>query len=60
MGVKPCSRRGCKSVMCDRYSSRYGYICNDCFQALVRCGPDINIDAFLQIRRSPDEAEEAE
>jgi hypothetical protein len=35
MGVLSCSRRNCKNEMCSRYSHRYGYICNDCFEELV-------------------------
>ena len=34
MGVKSCSRNGCESIMCDRYSTEYGYICYSCFDEL--------------------------
>ena len=34
MSVLECSRKGCEHIMCDRYSSTYGYICNECFTEL--------------------------
>ena len=39
MGVKSCHRGDCRNVMCDRYSSEYGYICGDCFKELVAFKP---------------------
>lgn len=30
MGVLPCSRKGCSSIMCDTYVPDVGYICNEC------------------------------
>ncbi len=41
MSVLSCDRKGCRNVMCDRLSHRYGYICNDCFQELVESKKDI-------------------
>jgi hypothetical protein len=35
MGVMPCYREGCENIMCDRYNSEFGYICNECFAELV-------------------------
>lgn len=35
MGVLECSRSGCPNIMCNHYSHRYGYICDDCFNELV-------------------------
>jgi hypothetical protein len=35
MGVMSCDRAGCKSIMCDRYNHKFGYICSDCFQQAV-------------------------
>lgn len=35
MGVMPCHRKGCKNIMCDRYSEAHGTICDDCFNELV-------------------------
>ena len=36
MSVLACDRRGCTNIMCDRFSSSYGYICDDCFEQLVK------------------------
>jgi hypothetical protein len=48
MGVLPCQRNGCKNIMCDRYSYRYGYICNECFEELSKdCFT--NIEDFMEI-----------
>lgn len=46
MGVKGCLRKGCKSIMCDRYSQGYGYICDECFSELVDRKPE-SIAAFM-------------
>jgi len=47
MSVMACSRRGCEHVMCDRYSSKHGYICGDCFSELLESGLDTNIKEFM-------------
>jgi len=47
MGVMPCSRGNCEHIMCDRYSTRYGYICSDCFKELVKLGVDTDIEEFM-------------
>ena len=47
MGVLVCSRSDCENVMCDRYSPAYGYLCDECFAELVRCGVKTDIDEFL-------------
>ena len=39
MGVMACDRAGCSNIMCDRYSHRHGYICNECFSELVSVDP---------------------
>ncbi len=36
MSVLSCSRRGCRSIMCDRYSYEFGRICNRCFDLAVQ------------------------
>ena len=36
MGVLTCSRGDCLNAMCDRFSYKYGYICDECFEELVR------------------------
>jgi hypothetical protein len=46
MSVLACCRQGCDNIMCTRYSSEYGYICNECFEELVD-KRDINIHAFM-------------
>lgn len=35
MGVMRCNRKGCENIMCERLSSRFGYLCNECFEELV-------------------------
>ena len=51
MGVKQCDRHGCIVVLCDRYSSVYGYICTDCFNELVSLGPETNVADFLSTEK---------
>lgn len=41
MSVLACNRFGCDNIMCDRYSYKYGYLCNECFNELVNSGVDI-------------------
>lgn len=36
MGVMACDRNECKSILCERYSRSFGYICNECFNELVK------------------------
>lgn len=36
MGVLACDRKGCENIMCAKHSDEYGYICNECFDELVR------------------------
>jgi len=53
MGVLACFRKGCQNIMCDRYSSTYGYICHECFEELIEAykergrGVNITIDGFI-------------
>jgi len=47
MGVLSCDRNGCDRIMCDRYSSEYGYICWECFDELVASGPTTDIEVFM-------------
>ena len=60
MGVLACNRYGCENIMCDRYSSEYGYICNDCFDELVSLGSDMNIDLFMSLPKSNEPTAEAD
>jgi len=46
MGVMACHRQGCNNIMCDRYNSDHGYICNECFNELVESGKT-NIQKFM-------------
>ena len=48
MGIKICYRKSCENTMCDRYSKEYGYICDECFDELVKSGPLTRIDLFMQ------------
>lgn len=50
MGVMSCSRYGCESIMCDLYSSDYGYICYDCYQEL--CARPQTIQGFMESYKS--------
>lgn len=36
MSVLSCARYKCPHIMCDRYSHKYGYICDECFDELVQ------------------------
>ena len=47
MGVLACWRYECENIMCDRYSPTFGYICDDCFDELVKLGPETNIGNFM-------------
>ena len=47
MGVKTCHRGNCESIMCVRYSSDYGYLCDECFEELLSLGVGADIDAFM-------------
>jgi putative NIF3 family GTP cyclohydrolase 1 type 2 len=46
MGVMTCNRNGCSCILCDHYSSEYGYLCNDCFAELTE-KPFTNIKEFM-------------
>lgn len=48
MGVMECSRRCCDNILCERYSSQYGYLCDECFNELVDSGFNTDIAAFMQ------------
>jgi len=51
MGVLTCQKIDCENIMCDRYSYEYGYICNECFDALIEEGPSVNISEWLATER---------
>ena len=48
MGVLNCSRRDCTNVMCDRLSSEHGYICDECFDELVKAGIGTDVHKFME------------
>jgi len=48
MGVLECERNGCDNIMSDRCSREHGYLCRECFEELVRLGPEANIDNFMK------------
>lgn len=60
MGVLNCNRRGCENIMCDWYSSEYGYICNNCFDELISRGVHVDIEEFMDSRSSPVDTRAAE
>jgi hypothetical protein len=47
MGVMPCHRGNCTNILCDRYSSKFGYICNECFEELV-ASKTLDVAAFMK------------
>jgi hypothetical protein len=51
MGVMQCDRKGCNNILCYRYSKKYGYICNDCFQELST--NIISITEFMNKEKDP-------
>ena len=48
-----CDRKGCENILCDRYSYTYGYICDECFEELVRSGLHTDIDVFMKSVKEP-------
>jgi hypothetical protein len=50
MGVLSCDRKGCKNIMCNRHSHKYGYICYECFEELLQS--DLSIGAFMYTEKN--------
>ena len=51
MGVLGCDRKWCGNIMCNRYSYKYGYICDECFDDLVKLtmvNGSIDIEEFMR------------
>lgn len=48
MEDRDCAREGCAGFLCDRKSSRYGYICHSCFEELVELGINASVDEFMK------------
>lgn len=51
MSVMSCNRRDCENIMCDKYSSRFGYICYECFDELVNLGIHEDVESFMNTRK---------
>ena len=49
MGVMECNRIGCDTILCDRLSNEFGYICSECFDEMVKMNIDPKI--FMKIRK---------
>lgn len=60
MGVLECDREGCENILCDRYNSKHGHICEECFEELVKSGPETNITCFMNSVKKEKQGEEAE
>jgi hypothetical protein len=48
MGVRGCDRKDCIEILCDLYSNKYGYICDECFEELINTGAETNIETFMK------------
>lgn len=59
MSVLSCDRNGCDNIMCDRLSDKYGYICNGCFDELVRTGGRISIADFMNTPKEDNQYSES-
>jgi len=57
MDVMACFRAGCENVMCERYSSKFGYICSGCFDELLNLGAQADVTAFMESERDQDQEE---
>jgi len=44
MSVLSCHRKNCPNILCDKYSSIFGYICNECFTEM--CSAQKNDELF--------------
>jgi len=60
MSVLACNRGNCGNIMCSKVSNEHGYICDECFDELVRTGAETNIRAFMQSEKTNACIEEAE
>lgn len=52
MSVLRCDRNGCQNILCDRYSSKYGYICSECFHELLMRGPLTDVSKFMELEKA--------
>lgn len=51
MGVMECDRKGCQNILCDRYNSTYGYICDECFEELENKPLPVDILQFMDTEK---------
>jgi len=51
MSVLHCQRKGCSNIMCDRHSPEFGYICDECFEDLIR-SPHVDICDFMHSEKT--------
>jgi hypothetical protein len=56
MSVLACCRGDCDNIMCSRYSSEWGYLCDHCFAELVHKGSRTDLLEFMEshLDRAPD------
>jgi hypothetical protein len=56
MGVLNCDRYACKHIMCDHFSHKFGYLCNNCFDELKAKKPktEQEIQEFLDTAPNSD------
>ena len=47
MSVMKCDRNNCENICCNRYSHNHGYLCNSCFEELVKKGNNYSIIKFM-------------
>ena len=47
MSMLECDRHKCDNVLCNRYSYKYGYLCNECFEELKNKIDLISIGQFM-------------
>ena len=60
MGVMSCDRKDCGNVMCSRISHIFNaYICDECFEELVKLGVKTDIHQFLESPKLDVDDEEA-
>lgn len=46
---RKCSRKGCSTFLCDRFSPFYGYLCSSCYQEMINTFCDI--DYFMETEK---------
>jgi len=47
MSVMKCDRKGCENTNCQRHSNEHGYLCNNCFNELIKYGPTVDVRLFM-------------